>query len=262
MEAQVEAPNQYEAKDIRQFVLSRTREYGPEHAKTVTTSLRMFLRYLVADGLCNPNLVAAVPTIAHWKLSSLPRYLPSEDVERVVAACDPSTHIGIRDRAIILLLARLGLRAGDVIALRLQDIDWEGASIRVAGKSRREERLPLPQHVGDALLKYLEEVRPNVNEDQIFMRSNAPIGRLRGSSIVSWIVGSAMRRAGVRGHSYGAHVLRHSAATQMLRDGASLEVVGSVLRHQSPDTTAHYAKVDFSLLQQVVQPWPGEVSSC
>ena len=245
---------------IRSFVLKQTRELG-RHPKQVTTSVRMFVRYLSVAGKCSPSLTTSIPTVAQWRLSSLPRYLPAADVERVVAACDPSTAKGCRDQAVVLLMARLGLRAGDVAGLRLEDIDWRKATIRLLGKNRREAHLPLPQDTGDAILAYLELGRPRVASDRLFLRSIAPRRPFSNSSAVSKIVKRALARAGIDTPFRGAHVLRHSAATRMLQEGISLPEISIVLRHRSLESTAHYAKVDLCLLRQVVQPWP-EVTSC
>jgi len=219
----------------------------------------MFLRYLASQEKCRANLDMAIPMVAGWRLASLPYSLSVNDVERLLSVCDPASPMGIRDRAVILLLARLGLRAGDVAALRFADVNWNDASILVKGKSRREARLPLPQEVGDAILAYLE-FRPHVDYDRVFLRCVAPVRGVTSSS-VSQIVRRNMRRAGLIAPAYGAHVLRHTAATEMLRRGVSLYEIGSVLRHRSADMSAYYAKVDLELLKQVVQPWP-EVLSC
>jgi integrase len=232
------------ASEIRAFVL----DYPHRRLKNVAAALRAFLRYLIAEGRCPAALESVIPTVASWRLATLPRYLPAADVERIIAACDPATPTGCRDRAIVLLLARLGLRAGDIVRLGLSDIDWQDASLLVSGKSRREVRLPIPQEVGDALIAY-------------FLRMHAPVGPFADSSVVSGIVARAIGRAGVTARFRGAHVLRHSAATQMLRQGASLDAIGAVLRHASHESTAHYAKVDVALLRMVAQPWP-EVRSC
>jgi integrase/recombinase XerD len=227
----------------------------------MTTALRGYLRFLAAAGLCRPGLDKAVPVVPQWRLSSLPRYLPGGDVERLIASCDLTKSHGIRDRAILLLLARLGLRAGDILTMRLDDIAWDDGTLRVSGKGRREIRLPLPQDAGDALLEYLSRARPRVDDDRIFLRSSAPYQPFSGSSVVSGIVRLALVRAGIAdAPSWGANLLRHSAATSMLRAGASLDAVGTILRHRSVDTTAHYAKVDIAMLQQIAQPWPGEAS--
>jgi integrase len=190
----------------------------------------------------------------------LPRYLPTADVERVIATCDGGDPLDLRDRAALLLLGRLGLRAGDVCGLRLGDFDWAAGTVCVCGKSRRSVRLPLPQDVGDAVLAYIKNRRPSVVEDRLFLRSMAPYRPFATSSSISNIVARALRRAGIEDPpSNGAGLLRHSAATAMLRGGATLEAVGAVLRHRSPDMTAQYAKVDLIMLGAIAQPWPGEV---
>lgn len=254
-------PGRFEARGLRAFVLDRVEHHARSSAKNVTSAMRMFLRYLIAEGKCPAGLDAAIPRVAHWRLSALPRYLSASDVERVIAACNVSTQVGWRDRAIILLLARLGLRGGDIVRLQLTDIDWREASVRVLGKGRREVRLPLTQEVGDAMLAYLEHGRPAVSTNRLFVRSRAPSRPLSESNSVSSIVARALHRAGVVSPFRGAHVLRHSAATEMLRQGVSLQSIGAVLRHRSIETTEIYAKVDVALLRLVAQPWP-EVMSC
>jgi integrase len=189
-------------------------------------------------------------------LASLPRYIDAADVERLTATCDPGCAAGARDRAVILLLARLGLRAGDVRDLLLGDIDWSQGRLRVMGKGRCESWLPLPQEVGDAVWHYLEHFRPRIDDAHVFLRVYAPWGPLPSSGPISKLVRRAIQRAGIRAPSMGAHVLRHSAATAMLREGVSLDIIGAVLRHRCMESTAHYAKVDDALLQAVTQPWP------
>lgn len=255
-------PQRFEAIGLRAFVLDRASRHGRSQAKVVITALRAFVRYLIANGQCQVGLDAAIPTIASWRLSALPRYLPAADVERVLAACDPATVSGARDHAILLLLSRLGLRAGDIYALRLRDIDWTQATIQVFGKSRCIVQLPLPQEVGNALLHYLATARPAVKSDHLFLRVAAPVGPFaKNGTAVSSIVESAIRRAGVCAPAHGAHLMRHSAATSLLAEGASLESIAVLLRHRSLDTTAHYAKVDVKQLRKLAQPWP-EVSPC
>lgn len=247
-------PARYNAKDLRTYIRKRSRELSPGAVKNLIPGDRAFLRYLAAVGACQVDLHRAIPSIAIWRQASQPRSLGADDVERTLGACDTQTVVGLRDRAVILLLARLGLRAGDVACLRFSDLDWGDGSLLVAGKSRREVRLPLPQEVGDALLGYIES-RHSSAEERVFLRVLPPYRALASRSI-SAIVGRAMQRAGVIASSYGSHILRHSAATEMLRQGASLYEVGAVLRHRSYDQTACYAKVDFSLLKLVAQPWP------
>jgi site-specific recombinase XerD len=250
----------YTAKRLRDFVLERTRRSNPHSAQNVVAAVRMWLRFLIATGRCEQGLDAAMPTIAAWRLSTLPRYLPAEAIERVISACGTATPLGVRDRAVILLLARLGLRASEVAALRLGDLDWQNAAVDVQGKYRRKARLPLPQEVGDALLDYLEHSRPPVTSDRVFIRTVAPLRALSRPTITQ-TAARALRRAGIDAPFFGAHLFRHSAATTLLRQGASLETVGEVLRHASLETTVIYAKVDRDLLQQVALPWP-EVTPC
>lgn len=254
-------PSRYQIENLRRFVFDQLKQSGTGKAKTTVKALRMFLRYLIAEGLCLSDLHEGIPRLADWRLSNLPRYLPSTDVEQIIDACDSSTPTGRRDRAILLLLARLGLRGGDVAGLKIDDIDWIEASIRFSGKGHREVRLPLTQEVGDAILQYLQDGRPTVSDDHIFIRAKAPLRRLDSGSTVSRIVARAIRKAGVDTPSYGAHVLRHSAATAMLCQGVSLNGIAAVLRHRSIETTVHYAKVNIALLKEVAQPWP-EVDPC
>lgn len=257
-----EKPDKLDARTLREFVLKGSQTCGWAAAKKRTTALRMFLRFLIAAGHCASVLDGAIPVLAHWRLASLPRYLPEDDVESLIASCDRTSPVGTRDRAILLLLARLGLRAGDIVQLRLSDLDWKGAWIRVCGKGRRQARLPLTQEVGQALVEYLDTGRPNTTADAVFVRSRAPFRAFRSHCAVSVIVDSAFRRAGVKRPSRGAaHLLRHSVATSMLRHGASLHDVSILLRHRSIATTQIYAKVDVAALKTIAQPWP-EVPSC
>ena len=251
-------PGRYEAATIRDALLRRATSGSHAQARNLTVALRSYLRYLASAGLCPPGLVYAVPTIPERSHIRLPRYVSGEDIERSIALCDVTTLVGMRDRAILLLLARLALRAGEVANLRLGDIDWNEATIRVSGKSRVPATLPLPQDVGEALKDYILHARPRVTEDKVFLRSVAPrhvpVG---GSGAVSSIARRALERAGVEGaRPLAAHVFRHSAATGLLRSGAPLEAVSTLLRHRSPKTTAIYAKVDVRMLREVIQPWP------
>jgi integrase/recombinase XerD len=248
----------WNAHCVREVILAETKRTSIAHVKTMGTALRGYLRFLSARGLCRPGLDHAVPIVPQWRLSTLPRYIDASDVERLIATCDLTTHVGIRDRAVLLLLARLGLRGGDILSLRLIDIDWQQATLSVRGKGRRETRLPLPQDAGDAVLAYLEKARPCVDVDRIFFMSNAPFRPLTSSTAVSDIVRGALRKASIAAPTKGANLLRHSAATAMLRGGATLDTVSAVLRHRSHDMTAHYAKIDVTMLQQIAQPWPGD----
>ena len=255
-----EHPEHYTASQLRRFVLDHTEGHRPPQARTTITVLRMFLRFLITQGRCHPELLLAIPAIAGWRRSSLPSYLSAQEIERVIHACDGANAIAARDRAVLLLLARLGLRAGDVAAMQLNDIDWKQGLLRVSGKNRRQTSLPLPQDVGEALLHYLTGHRPHIDTDHVFVTVVAPF-----VPFSRWMVGTitarAIRRARIDAPSHGAHLLRHSAATAMLRQGTSMEAIGAVLRHASIETTHVYTKVDVDLLDQVVAPWL-EVESC
>jgi site-specific recombinase XerD len=251
-------PAVYNVASIRTFVVERLGRRSRGETREAVTAIRSYLRFLVTDGQIAAGIEHCVPTVPEWRLSSLPRYLEAPDVERVVASCDLSTGRGLRDHAILLLLSRLGLRAGDIVAMTLDDIDWRHGTLLVQGKSHRETVLPLPQDVGDALLAYLEHGRPLSDSQRLFLTVLAPTRPFASSSAVSDVVRFALARAGIRNPpSRGAHLLRHSAATAMLRAGGSLETIATVLRHRSLQTTAHYAKVDLVMLQQIAQPWPG-----
>lgn len=241
---------------VRSYFMERASSSGSGTVEKLTTSLRAFLRYLAVEGRCQAGLDTVVPAYANWRLADMPRYLSAGQVSRLIAACDGEAIARRRDRAIVLLLARLGLRAGDVAQLRLADIEWQMGSLRVSGKSRYEVRLPLPQDVGDAIAAYLE-CRPSAGQsDRVFLRTIAPCRPFRHGDGISSVVRRLMKRAGIVTPVKGAHVLRHTAATEMLRHGVPLEKIGLVLRHRGIDTTAYYAKADVALLKQVAQPWP------
>ncbi len=252
-------PSSYTASSIRAFILEQASHYSRSHTTVIMSAVRMFLRHLATTGACLPAIIAAVPTVAHWKKTTLPRGLDREDVERIVAACDPAATDGCRDRAIVLLVARLGLRAGDVAGLHLGDIDWAGGRLWVCGKSRRRAALPLPQDVGDALLGYLAHGRAQVADDHVFVGLLAP-HRSVSRPVIGAVVARAAERAGVGPKRVGSHILRHSLATNLLADGMSLGGIAAVLRHASVETTTIYAKVDIALLGMVARSWPLEVA--
>ncbi len=257
-----ETSGNYNAHVFRRGVEMQTSCCGRSWAKLVITTVRMFLRYLAVHNLCDPALVDALPTIAHWKRATCPNYLCQDEVDKLITACNPATAEGARDGAVILLLVRLGLRAGDILHLHYADIDWENGALQVTGKGRRPSLLPLPQDVGDAILNYVERWRPDVGGTHVFLRVNAPFVPLSGSSAVSSLVRRAARRARLSASRVGAHTLRHTAASLMLRKGVSLQTIGGLLRHRSLDTTVLYAKVDVEMLSEIAQPWPGEVAPC
>lgn len=249
----------YSAETLRAFVLARARPHGIERAKSIAVAVRSFARFLGVTGRSPAGMEYAIPGFASWQLSSVPRFLAAEDVERVIDSCSGHA-FELRDRAVLLLLARLALRASEVAQLKFSDIDWRNGGISVCGKGRRQESLPLPQDVGNAILLYVKDGRPSLQVPEVFTTVLAPLHALTRAA-VTHIVRAALLRAGIKAPINGAHVLRHSSATIMLRQGASLAGVGAVLRHRSPTTTAHYAKVDFDLLSEITQPWP-KVSSC
>jgi site-specific recombinase XerD len=251
----------YTASQLRAFVLQQAQGWSHSKAESAVSAVRMFVRFLLAHQECSAGLEHAIPRVAGWGQAALPRYLSPEAVAQVLAACDPSTPLGARDHAVLLLLARLGLRAGDVAGLRLADLDWAEGRLRVTGKARRETWLPLPQDVGEAILHYLHTARPVVPRAGVFLITRAPYTSIL-SRQVSASAERAIRRAGIASPSLGAHVFRHSAATQWVRDGLSFQTIGSLLRHVDADTTALYAKVDITRLRQIALPWPEEEPPC
>jgi integrase/recombinase XerD len=241
------------AGEVAAFVVAWSRQ-RPRSVKRMVTALRSLLGFLHVEGLIGQPL--AVPSPAGWTQAGLPRALDGDQVAALLASCDPRTRTGRRDLAILTLLARLGLRAGEVAALRLDDIDWRRGEITVRGKGSRQDRLPLPVDVGQRIVAYLQDGRPGTALGRtVFVRAQAPYRPL-ASNAVTTVVACAGRRAGLG--VIGAHRLRHSAATAMLRSGGSLTEIGQTLRHARPLTTAIYAKVDIGALRQLARPWPGE----
>ncbi|MCI0352664.1 MAG: site-specific integrase, partial [Acidobacteriales bacterium] len=245
------------AADVVGFVQRQAACLHPKRAKVMTTALRSFLQYARYRGDVNIDLAAAVPTVANWAMASIPRFLSPDQVELVLAHCNRRTAIGRRDYAILLLLARLGLRAGEVAALTLDDIDWKAGHITVRGKGGQQTQMPLPVDVGEAIAAYLKDGRPCVTSRRLFLRGRAPAGGFRTQMGVSSVVKHALARAGIDSPHKGAHLFRHTLATRMLGQGASLAEIGELLRHRSPQTTAIYAKVDLTSLRTLALPWPG-----
>jgi site-specific recombinase XerD len=242
--------------DIARFLLRHARSGSPKVAKLMVTALRSFSRFLFRHGLTESDLAGAIPTVPEWRLAEVPKYLEPEEVERVVRACQRDTAVARRDFAIVLLLARLGLRASEVIALELDDIDWRAGVLNVRGKGGSHDSLPLPAEVGEALANYLRHHRPPCTTRRLFIRTRAPHRGFAHPSSISTIVCRALKRAGLHPASMGAHVLRHSLATGMLRSGASLDEIGEVLRHRAANSTEIYAKVDVRGLRSLALPWP------
>jgi site-specific recombinase XerD len=240
--------------EVSEFVLSECRRCKVASAKSATTRLRALLRFMYVVGLTSNELAGAVPSVASWRLASLPTAIDAPDVARLLRSCDRRRSMGRRDFAVLMILSRLGLRAGEVARLQLESIDWRAGEVVVQGKGSREDRLPLPVDVGEAIVGWLERGRPQCVDRSLFTPVRAPQQGL-SSGGVSVIVTHACDRAGLP--PAGAHRLRHTAATGMLRAGSSLAEVGQVLRHQRPETTAIYAKVDRRSIVAVVRPWPG-----
>ena len=242
---------------VTAFVVRECRQRGGASAQALVTGLRSLLRFLFLEGHTACQLAAVVPTVTSWAGGSLPRALGGEAVTALVDSCDPGTVVGLRDRATLTVLARLGLRACEVAGLELDDLDWRRGEIVVRGKGGRQERLPMPVDVGEAVVAYLHDGRPRLQSRALFLRVHAPLARLSAAGVGD-IVRQACRRAGVP--AVGPHALRHGAATSMLRGGASLAEVGQVLRHARLATTSIYAKVDRVALRTLAQPWPGCVA--
>ena len=246
------------AMDVVGFVQRYAAHLKRMRAKQMTTALRSFLRYLHYCGDITVDLAACVPAVANWRMASVPRSLGAGQVQELLASCDRQTAMGRRDYAILLLLARLGLRAGEVAYLTLEDIDWESGRLSVRAKGGRQCRLPLPAEVGEAIAAYLQHGRPpQAGSRRVFLRERAPIDGFNSARAVSSIVKHALARAGIDSPHKGAHQLRHTLACQMLRQGASLPEIGEVLRHRNPQTTTIYAKVDLASLRPLSMPWPG-----
>jgi site-specific recombinase XerD len=242
------------AADVIGFVVARCPTQSRGAAKMTVTALRSLLGFLHLRGMVGESLVGAVPSTASWRLSGLPRALEPEQVDALLGSCERESSSGQRDFAILTMLSRLGVRAGEVAALTLEDVDWRAGELVIVGKGRRSERLPLPVDVGEAIVAYLQAGRPVTAQDRcLFVRVRAPHHGLTTGGVTQVVV-SAARRAGLG--QIHAHRLRHSAATRMLRAGAGLEEIGQVLRHRAVLTTAIYAKVDRDALRQLARSWP------
>jgi site-specific recombinase XerD len=245
------------ARDVVRFVQRQAARLHLKRAKQLTTALRAFLHYARYRGVLTQDLVAAVPAVANWSMPSIPRAIPPASVQRLLASINRQTARGRRDYAILLLLARLGLRASEVAFLELDDLDWEGGQVTVRGKRGAQAALPLPADVGAAITAYLRHGRPCSACRRVFLRARAPHCGFAGPSAIACVVRDVLDRAGVDAPTKGAHQFRHGLATQMLRGGASLSEIGEILRHRSPETTAIYAKVDLDALRTLALPWPG-----
>lgn len=245
------------AAEVVSFVqIEATRLRHAKRAKVMTTALRSFLRFGRYRGEIVGDLHACVPTVANWSMAGIPRTILASQVDRLLARCDRRNANGRRDHAMLLLMARLGLRAGEVVDLQLEDLDWDEGVILIRGPAQRCDQLPLPADVGAALAEYLHEARPACSARNVYIRARAPRTALRGPSAVSCVVARTLQRAGIDAPTKGAHRLRHSLATQMLGGGASLAEIAEILRHRNPQTTTIYAKVDLASLGALALPWP------
>lgn len=251
-------PGELEAVAIQEFLLNRVRNRSNEYSRLLATALRSFLRFLFVRSETMIDLSVSIPTVKTWRQAAVPALFTPEEVERVVSAPDRSTPGGCRDYAILLLLARLGLRAGEVVMLELDDVHWRTAEIIIRSKGRVTDSVPLLSDIGDAMAQYLLNYRGSSDSRRVFLRIQAPRVGLTGPAAVGHIVRRALVKAEIRPTRRGAaHIFRHSLATTMFRHGASMEEIAEVLRHRSQNTTAIYAKVDFEALRSVARPWPG-----
>ncbi len=245
--------------DVTQFILNHLCNLSPKTAQLGVTALRCFFRFLYQRGKLVTDLAAALPTVADWRLSELPKFIAPQEVEQLLQSCNQNCLSQQRDYAVLLLLARLGLRAGEVVHLNLDDINWRTGLLNVRGKGGRIDQLPLPMDVGEALVRYLRNGRPNsTTSRRLFVRLRAPYIGFASSAAIDCIMHRALQRAELDPPHKGAHLLRHSLATRMLHNGASLAEIGQMLRHRLTQTTEIYAKVDQTTLGALAQPWPGE----
>lgn len=245
------------AGDIIGFITQQAMHLSPARAKVATTALRSFLRYLRYCDEIQLDLAAAVPTVPNWSMTGIPLAIAPDHLQAILAHCPRDTPVGRRDYAILMLLARLGLRAGEIVSLNLDSIDWEVGSIAVVGKGNQAASLPMLAEVGEAIADYLRHGRPTSSSRALFLRVYAPIRGLGAAPTVSTIVAAAIKRAGIETPHRGTHQFRHALATDMLRHGATLTEIGNILRHRHAKTTSLYAKVDFAALRPLSLPWPG-----
>jgi site-specific recombinase XerD len=247
------------ASDVVKFVQRQAPRLHMKRAKLMTTALRSFLNYGKYLGEVSLDLAAAVPIVANWSMTSIPRAISAEHVRQLLASIDQRTAVGRRDYAILLLLARLGLRSGEVAFLELDDIDWNTGQVSVRSKGGQRNTMPLPIEVGRAVAAYLRKGRPASSSRRVFLRAKAPVRAFLGASGVGSIVRHSLERAGIHATTKGTHQFRHGLATEMLRRGASLGEIGELLGHRHPQTTKIYTKVDIKALRTLALPWPGGV---
>lgn len=245
------------ARDILAIIRRYAMESSSVQAKHLGTALRSFFRYLRHRGEIAIDLAACVPIVRNYSLSTVPKFLPTDAVEKILRRTDRSTPHGRRDLAILMLLARLGLRTCEIVRLELEDIDWEIGQITVRGKGGRWSKLPLGPDVGESIAAYLQHDRPCCSTRRLFVTQRAPITGLSTGCAIFNTVARGLSRAGIASERKGGHLFRHTLATEMLGRGATLREIGEVLRHRKAKTTWIYAKVDFRALRSLAQPWPG-----
>ncbi|MFQ5582710.1 MAG: site-specific integrase, partial [Mariprofundaceae bacterium] len=247
------------AQDVVCFVQRRASQLIRKRAKLMTCALRSFLSYARYCGEVTQDLAAAVPVVANWSMPTIPRAISTDQVHQLLNSIDRSTAMGRRDYAILLLLARLGLRSSEVAFLELDDINWQAGILHVRAKGGHHNPFPLSAEVGEAIAAYLKDGRPKSHNRRLFLRAKAPVRGFRGPSAVSCIVHHSLKRAGIDAPTSGAHQFRHGLATEMLRQGASLGEIGEILGHRHPQTTKIYTRVDLDALRTLALPWPGGV---
>ena len=251
-------PSQLRSADVVTFFASLRERFSPRSMKTVRTALRSFFRFLRLEALCEESLEVAIPAVAHWRLSTLPRHLGDEQLARVLASFDTDNPLCCRDRAIVLCLSTLGLRPGEVAALRLEHIDWRAGTLTVTTrKTGRAATLPLPREAGRALVAYLRRERPVTPERRVFVKGLGPHrGEPISSNAISAVAVRALQRAQIKPPLAGAYIFRHTVASRLVQQGASLKEVADFLGHRSLDTTTIYTKLDLPALHEVALPWP------
>lgn len=250
-------PDHIKLNDITSFIYQYARNESPYRTRNMASAFRSFLRFLKFKDIVNVDFSTIIPAVAVWKMDRIPSFLSGQEVKTLLKCCDQNTLIGLRDYTILRVLLDLGLRAFEVANLTLDDFDWSSGEILIKGKGSKISRLPLAQDLGDVLIAYLLQGRPSCLSRNFFISTRQPFIGLRSQSI-SNIVGEALERASLKKKGK-AHLLRHTLAIKLINKGASLQEIGEVLRHQSIDTTAIYAKVDFNKLRSLALPWPGNL---
>lgn len=250
------------AQDITDYLLRRRKNAKTSKDKTMSTHLRSFFRFLYWAKHTERNLANYVPSRRYVGPGRIPRYLPPEDIDKLIEAARRSKVTGRRNKAMIMMMARLGLRGPEIVAIKLEDLDWRLGEVLIRGKGRLHDRMPLPHDVGQAIVDYIQNERRGPSR-YLFVTSKAPFNNFTNSQIVNWILKKTYVETGISPpQSYiGAHILRHSLATDLLHNGASLEEISDVLRHRSVSTTSIYAKYDIAALRALAPSWPVEESA-